>query len=321
ICLCYGICICLFNLTSATGIGVSHRAADARTTSAPTTPVPYKSPGPYLVEYPYRYHFIINEPTKCQQQKPFVVLVVPVAPHNRADRDIIRRTWGSESSALDKVVTLVFLLGLRSGEEAEKIQDQLLEESKEHGDLIQSNFLDCYKNLTIKTMVMLEWLDAYCPSAAYAMKIDSDMFLNVPNLVRMLADAPRTNYFTGLVTKSGLVLRDPKSKWYIPAEIYPEPVYPPYALGLGYVVSLDLQKKLVEASSHVLPIYIEDVFLGMCMKNLGIPLTEPPKWNYFNVLPVSYSRCAYSKLVATTTHQHADRVKDWEDFKKPGPYC
>ncbi len=74
-----------------------------------STPVPYVSPGPYLLEYPYEYHFIINEPKKCEEQKP----------------------------SLD--------------------------------------FLDCYKNLTIKTMVMLEWLDSYCSSASYAMKIDSDV--------------------------------------------------------------------------------------------------------------------------------------------------
>ncbi|XP_044054912.1 beta-1,3-galactosyltransferase 2-like [Siniperca chuatsi] len=178
-------------------------------------PVPYVSPGPHLVEYPYEYRFIINEPKKCEQQQPFLVLIVPVAAHNRAHRDIIRSTWGGESLVLDKVVTLFFLLGLHTGEGAEQLQEQLLQESKEHQDLIQSDFLDCYKNLTIKTMVMLEWLDAHCSSASYAMKIDSDMFLNVPNLISMLSNAPKTNYMSGLVARGGAVLRDPNSKWLV----------------------------------------------------------------------------------------------------------
>ncbi|XP_073319978.1 beta-1,3-galactosyltransferase 2 [Pagrus major] len=287
----------------------------------PPTPVPYQSPGPYLVEYPYEYHFLINEPTTCEQQKPFLVLMVPVAPHNRAHRDVIRSTWGGESLVLDKVVKLFFLLGLQTGEGAEQLQEQLLQESKEHRDLIQSDFLDCYKNLTIKTMVMLEWLDSHCSGASYAMKIDSDMFLNLSNLIRMLLNAPKTNYMTGLVAREAAVLRDTTSKWYIPEELYSNSHYPPYALGLGYVLSLDLPKKLVEASRHVKPIYIEDVSLGLCLKHLGIDPTDPPGWGYFNVFPVEYSRCAYSRLVATTTHAHADRVKNWEDFKKPGPYC
>nr|XP_046252477.1 beta-1,3-galactosyltransferase 1-like isoform X2 [Scatophagus argus]XP_046252483.1 beta-1,3-galactosyltransferase 1-like isoform X2 [Scatophagus argus] len=290
-------------------------------TTAPPSPVPYKSPGPYLVEYPYDYHFIINEPQKCEQQKPFLVLMVPVAPHNRKHRDIVRSTWGGESPVLDKVVMLFFLLGLHTGEGAEQLQDQLLQESKEHQDLIQSDFLDCYKNLTIKTMVMLEWLDFHCSSASYAMKIDSDMFLNVPNLINMLLNAPKTNYMTGLVARGGAVLRDKSHKWYVPVELYPHPQYPRYALGLGYVLSLDLPKKLVEASRHVKPLYIEDVYLGLCMQHLGIPPTDPPNWGYFNVFPVGYSRCAYSRLIATTTHENSDRLSNWKDFKKPGPYC
>ncbi|XP_038557940.1 beta-1,3-galactosyltransferase 1-like [Micropterus salmoides] len=287
----------------------------------PPAPVPYVSPGPYLVEYPYKYHFVINEPKRCEQKKPYVVLMVPVAPHNKAHRDIIRSTWGGESLVLDKVVTLFFLLGLHIGEGAEQLQKELLQESTEHQDLIQSNFLDCYKNLTIKTMVMLEWLDTHCSSASYAMKIDSDMFLNVAKLINMLLDAPKTNYMSGLVARGGVVLRDRNSKWYVPEEIYPGSVYPRYALGLGYVLSLDLPKKLVEASRHIKAIYIEDVYLGLCMQHLGIPPTDPPDWGYFQVFPVQYSRCAYSKLIATTTHEHSDRVWAWKDFKKPGPYC
>ncbi|XP_049419908.1 beta-1,3-galactosyltransferase 2-like [Epinephelus fuscoguttatus] len=287
----------------------------------PPTPVPYVSPGPYVVEYPYEYHFIINEPKKCEQQKPFLVLMVPLAPSNRAHRDIIRSTWGSESLVLGKMVQLFFMLGLHSGEGTPQLHEQLLQESREHQDLLQSNFLDCYKNLTIKTMVMMEWLDSYCSSASYAMKIDSDMFLNVHNLVNMLLNAPKSNYMTGLVARGAMVLRDPKSKWFLPVELYPQPQYPRYALGLGYVLSLDLPKKLVEASRHIKAFYIEDVYLGLCMQHLGIPPTDPPNWGYFQVFPVMYSRCAYSRLIATTVNGNRDRVADWKDFKKPGPYC
>ncbi|KAM9319121.1 beta-1,3-galactosyltransferase 1-like [Pholidichthys leucotaenia] len=285
------------------------------------TPPPYVSPGPYLVEYPAEYHFIINEPQRCEQEKPFVVLIVPVAPDNRAHRDIIRSTWGSESLVQDKVVKSFFLLGLYKGKGEEQLNEKLLLESKEHHDLIQSNFVDCYKNLTIKTMVMLEWLNSYCSVVSYAMKIDSDMFLNVCNLIDMLLKVPRTNYMTGLVVHGARVLRDKKSKWYLPVDLYAPPQYPHYALGLGYILSLDLTKKLIKASRHVKPVYIEDVYLGLCMQHIGIPPTAPPSSNYFHVIPVPYNRCAFSRIVATTTVQKADRVWMWTDFKKPGKYC
>ncbi|KAM3625370.1 uncharacterized protein V6R79_011107 [Siganus canaliculatus] len=199
---------------SVTSTTVAHMTSPAAAVnSVPPTPLPYKSPGPYLVEYPYKYHFVIDEPKTCEEQKPFVVLLVPVAPFNRAHRDIVRSTWGGDSLVLSKVVKLFFLLGLHAGDGAQQLQEQLLQESREHQDLIQSDFLDCYKNLTIKTMVMLEWLDSRCSSASYAMKIDSDMFLNVPNLVQMLLNAPKKNYMTGLVEREAQVHRDPNSKW------------------------------------------------------------------------------------------------------------
>nr|XP_040026035.1 beta-1,3-galactosyltransferase 2-like [Gasterosteus aculeatus aculeatus] len=303
---------------------VATDAATQRTTPSEAekaTAPPYRSPSPYLVEYPSEYHFVVNEPEACERQKAFLVLVVPVAPGNRAHRDIIRNTWGGEGAASGRAVALLFLTGLPGGEGAAQVQEQLLLESRQYHDLIQSDFLDCYKNLTIKTMVMMEWLDSHCSGASYAMKIDSDMFLNVPKLVEMLLDAPKTNYMTGLVERGGAVLRDRTSKWFLPEEIYPWNYYPGYALGLGYVLSLDLPKKLVEASRHVDAVYIEDVFLGLCMKHLGIQVTDPPSQNYFHVFPREYSRCAYSQLIATTTNSDVDRVSIWKDFKRPGPYC
>ncbi|KAM4597238.1 beta-1,3-galactosyltransferase 2-like [Fundulus diaphanus] len=285
------------------------------------TAVPYVSDGLYLVEYPYEYHFTMNEPLKCEQEKPFVVLIVQVAPRNRAHRDVIRSTWGSEKLVQGQEVRLFFLLGMQTGDDAQQVHQQLLQESKEHHDLIQSNFVDCYKNLTIKTMVMLEWLNSFCSSAPFAMKIDSDMFLNVPNLVALLLKAPRTNYMTGLVEHEAPLSRDPSSKWYVPEDLLSDAFYPPYALGLGYILSLDLTKKLIEASRHVKALYIEDAYLGLCMKHLGIRPTDPPNGFLFHIKPLRYRRCDYSKLIATTTEENMDRVQIWRDFKKPGRYC
>ncbi|XP_060899706.1 beta-1,3-galactosyltransferase 1-like [Labrus mixtus] len=291
------------------------------TTTEPQTPVPYKARGPYWVEYPHEYHFTINEPNKCELQKPFLVLMVPVAPRNRLHRNIIRSTWGNERLVLGKVVTLFFVLGQHIGEEAEQIQKQLLEESEKHHDLIQGNFMDCYNNLTIKTMVMMEWLNLQCPNISYAMKIDSDMFLNVPKLISMLLNAPKTNYMTGSVIIGARVFRDRESKWFLPESSYPDPYFPPYANGVGYVFTQDLPKKLVEASRHVKALFLEDVYIGMCMLHLKLHFTNPPVPTYFHTGDLNYSRCGYSRLIYTQTSDLMDRIWIWKDFKKPGSYC
>ncbi|XP_032366797.1 beta-1,3-galactosyltransferase 2 isoform X2 [Etheostoma spectabile] len=278
------------------------------------------SPDPtseYFVAYPHRYGFVLDELHRCRQESPFLVLMIPVAPHNREARDVIRNTWGKETTVLGRVVSHYFLLGLSKEEDGtETIKEQVLQESQTHHDILQSDFLDSYNNLTIKTMVMFEWLSSHCPNTSYAMKIDSDIFLNIRNLVDMLLKAPRHLYMTGIVARGAAVLRDHNSKWYLPVSAFPESSYPPYALGLGYVFSLDLPQKILEASAHVKAVYIEDVYVGLCMRHLGIALTDPPHGNLFRAyMPNEASNCYWTSVI-TTLLQNSNQLSDaWGTYQ------
>ncbi|XP_037390434.1 beta-1,3-galactosyltransferase 2-like isoform X3 [Pygocentrus nattereri] len=231
----------------------------------------------YHEAYPHNYGFIIDEPDKCEQENPFLVLMVPVAPHELEARNAIRSTWGNERVVQNKNITVVFSLGL-PGIEAEKQQEELRLESQQYHDLIQSDFMDTYINLTIKTMVIMDWLATRCPQASYAMKIDSDMFLNLENLMSLLLrpDTPKENYMTGKVMWNRPVIRDKNSKWYVPKELYDEDYYPTYLLGMGYVFSNDLSRKIVEVSKEIKPFNIEDAYVGACVEQIGISPSDPP---------------------------------------------
>lgn len=174
----------------------------------------------------------------CKTKNPFLVLMAPVAPNNVAARDAIRQTWANNSLVQGKVVLTLFMLGLSNRDNAEQLQEKLRQENLQHSDLIQSDFMDTYLNLTIKTMVIMDWLATHCTTAAYAMKVDSDMFLNIDNLVTMLQkpDIPKQNYLTGMLMWNRPVIRSKNSKWYVPEEMYPDPIYPTYTLGMGYVL-------------------------------------------------------------------------------------
>uniref|UniRef100_A0A8C7ISR9 Hexosyltransferase n=1 Tax=Oncorhynchus kisutch TaxID=8019 RepID=A0A8C7ISR9_ONCKI len=274
--------------------------------------------------YPRNYHFIVDEPDKCNTQTPFLVLIVPVAPGNLAARDAIRRTWGNETLVQGKKVQTLFMLGLPGGPVAQELQEKVNQESRTHHDLLQSDFKDTYHNLTIKTMVILEWLVSQCPEASYAMKIDSDVFLNVQNLVSMLVspDTPKQNYMTGLVWWHSPVLRNPNNKFFLPYEVMAESEYPPYPLGFGYIMSMDLPKKIMGVTPQIKPIYIEDAYLGMCLKRLGISPTNPPSKSLFDVNPIySYGRCKLSTVVAVTTTNVSQLLRYWQDYTRPGPPC
>ncbi|XP_062281281.1 beta-1,3-galactosyltransferase 2-like [Scomber scombrus] len=280
-----------------------------------STPSADPSPSsPYFVAYPHQYHFILDEPDRCRQERPFLVLMIPVAPHNRKARDAIRNTWGKETKVLGQVISHYFLLGRST--EADGSEEQVLQESQKHHDILQSDFLDSYRNLTIKTMVMFEWLSNHCPNTSYAMKVDSDMFLNVHNLVSMLLKAPQHLYMTGLVALNRAVLRDHNSKWFLPFSAFPESMYPPYAMGLGYVFSLDLPKKILKASAHVKAVYIEDVYVGLCMRHLGITPTNPPNGGWFRAtIPFWQGSCYWTSVITTILESSEQLLDTWETYQ------
>ncbi|KAF3687958.1 Beta-1,3-galactosyltransferase 2 [Channa argus] len=281
-------------------------------------------PASYYVAYPRNYTFIMDDTPTCRTTTPFLILIVPVAPGDKAARDAIRNSWGNEKLVLGQVVETLFIIGLHGGADAEQQQEKLREENLKHHDLIQSNFQDSYRNLTIKTMVMLEWLAAHCVKASYVIKTDSDVFLHVQNLVKLLLDpsTAKQNYMSGLVWWNSPVLRNPLTKSYMPRSVVAESEYPPYPLGMAYVMSLDLPAKILSVSPHIKPIYIEDAYLGMCLKHLGISPTDPPEQTMFIVDPRHpLSNCILSKVVAVLTTGITQMTSYWERSRQPEAKC
>ncbi|XP_029018578.1 beta-1,3-galactosyltransferase 5-like [Betta splendens] len=284
----------------------------------------WEDPGPYHVAYPRNYRFIMDDTATCRNRTPFLLLMVPVAPSDVEARDTIRKTWGSEKSVLGQTVETLFILGLPGGPDHEQQQEKLHQENLQHRDLIQGRFQDTYRNLTIKTMLTLEWLSLYCTKASYYMKIDSDMLLHVPNLVKLLLDpkTPKQKYMSGLVWWHSPVIRNPFNRFYMPARVFAEPEYPPYPLGMAYVMSLDLPAKLLQMSSQIKPIYIEDAYLGMCLQRLGLAPTDPPEDTMFLVLPKHpLSNCRLSKVIAVTTESRQQMMSYWQKSKRLEAEC
>jgi beta-1,3-galactosyltransferase 2 len=284
-------------------------------------------PRKYLIQhhiaFPRNHHFILDDTDVCRSNTPFLVLVVPVAPSNRKARDAIRKTWGTETLVQGELIQTVFLLGLPSRGNITEQQEHVSMENLQYHDLIQSDFTDSYNNLTIKTMVIMDWLATRCSKVSYAMKIDSDVFINVENLVSLLKSPgiPKELYLTGMLMWNRPVIRDRSSKWYVPKEMYPDPHYPTYTLGMGYLFSIDLTSTFVEVSKSIEPFNIEDAYIGMCMKKLGLSPTQPPHPDQFRAYLGKYNRCTFSKIITYILGSPQQLVTFWTDLKKPGPPC
>ncbi|XP_041659534.1 beta-1,3-galactosyltransferase 2-like [Cheilinus undulatus] len=266
------------------------------------------TPGPYA--------YIISEPDKCSQsrQAPFLVLLISTEARQEKARNAIRQTWGNESVTPDLRLIHLFLLG-RNGEKLGVLQQKMLEaESSRHHDIIQQDFRDTYNNLTIKTLMGLNWVALHCPQASYVMKTDSDMFVNTENLIENLLQPkmkPKMNYFTGHMMEDFSPIRNNESKWYVPPELYPGNRYPTFCSGTGYVFSGDLVTKIYQASLNVPYINLEDVYVGLCLAKLGVKPTPPPNPLLFNHWHVSYSSCRYKHLITSHGFNPKEIFRYW----------
>ncbi|XP_075434312.1 beta-1,3-galactosyltransferase 2-like [Ascaphus truei] len=270
---------------------------------------------PLAPPYPHPYKFLINQPEKCQNRNPFLILLVAGQSHDTHTRNIIRETWGNERNHLDVGVTRIFLVGV-SPVARESTQRLLEVESMVFADIVQQDFLDTYYNLTLKTLMGMEWVAKFCPNASYVMKIDNDMFLNVDYLIRSLLrpEMPaRSDYFTGYIVANTGPYRRRSSKWYVPKEIYPNSTYPPYCAGPGYVLSVDMARKIYEVAQVIRVIPMEDSFMGICLYELKIPPTRSPA-NMFNGHRINYDRCAFHNLVMVHHYEPEELWTIWPDF-------
>ena len=167
-------------------------------------------------------------------------------------------------------------------------------ESETHGDILQERFEDSYRNLTIKTMLILKWYNQKCSHIPYLLKVDDDVFVNTKNLYKVASQNTKADILIGHLHCDAKVVRFKRSKWYISESEYKEETYPPYLNGPGYLMSSSTAQKLFRAAYDV-PLFVyEDVYLtGIVARAAGIQSTffqsgfrtERSKLFYFYRLP------------------------------------
>ncbi|XP_050408093.1 beta-1,3-galactosyltransferase 2 [Patella vulgata] len=224
----------------------------------------YAVPGPniFLSEHNFddsrthNYKYLINESKICKPfpDKIFLLIAVSSRTSEFEERKVIRKTWGS-LAVNNTEIRLVFMLGYRP----EINHHDLKTESENYHDIIQEDFYDSYHNLSIKSEAILRFASTFCPGVKYIVKVDVDVFINLPFLIEDLRKNDGRNMIMGHAFKSLSPHRNPKSKWY--AESYPLTYYPDYVSGPAYVLSGDITSKLLSVALKTKYYYLEDVFI------------------------------------------------------------
>jgi beta-1,3-galactosyltransferase 1 len=158
------------------------------------------------------------------KERKFIACFVISAPKNDHRRNAIRKTWG-------KLIKPIFLMGKSDKETTRSV----IQEAQQFNDIIIEDFVDSYINLTIKTAFAMKNFVSHFNSSKYFFKIDDDAFLNVEGLYEHLKAVPESS-LVGQSESYSIPIRDENHRWYIPEFLFEGDVFPPYLLGLAYLI-------------------------------------------------------------------------------------
>lgn len=226
---------------------------------------------------PVEAKFIIKGSQICSTRVKYmtILILVPSMPSNYLVRDSIRSTYGSYAHKTfyveDNVhgkedqrvsVKLAFLVGKDNDIETESM---IQKESRTHGDIIYADFIESYRNLTWKMLIALNWVTMYCNNIDFMLKVDEDVFVNIPKLVKELRARPydKQGSIYGFLYHNSNVNR--KGSMGITMNEFPLHKYPTYASGNSYVISGNIISRLLMASEYLPYMPKEDAFITGCL--------------------------------------------------------
>lgn len=185
-----------------------------------------------------------------------LLILITSAPAHRDARLAIRQTWGHYATRRD--IAMAFILGATN---VQSIEDSLEAESYMYSDIIRGRFFDSYNNLTLKTISSLEWVDTYCSRAAFVLKTDDDMFINVQRLMSFI-DKHRSDdrVIYGRLAKKWKPIRNKRSKYYVSPQQYFPSVFPQFTTGPAYLISGSAVHDLYLKALVQTYLKLEDVF-------------------------------------------------------------
>ncbi|KAK2157394.1 hypothetical protein NP493_1883g00014 [Ridgeia piscesae] len=247
-------------ITTISKTMTTRRMTTTKTTMATTTMSPEQVPEQIYyrrqetIVNPFPYVLVTSPRTACPDGI-ILVIVVHSHPSYRDRRDAIRRTWGRYGNGQQgkpRSTRLVFALGVDPKVSADAVRA----ESEIYDDIIQGNFVDSYKNMTLKSLFGLKWVSEQCARVPYMLKSDDDTFISIPYLIEILQATRPTRSIMGPHNLGSPVYRT--GRWAISKELFPFNRYPEYESGSGYVITVDIVRELYETSAYVTPLPIED---------------------------------------------------------------
>lgn len=203
-----------------------------------------------------------------KRTRVFIACITAQTDRAVRQRSRVRETWLGQVKAQfnSDEVDAMFFVGIAVPEKKDpnrpKISDQVLQEMKDHNDIVVVDAPDTYAGLINKVRTVLQWIDND-RDIEYAAKFDDDCYVNVQLLLNELRAIPPVRTYFGNMMAGGKVLRTTRNaEPNLPRSM---DWYPPYASGAGYALSSDLVKLVAYPAVKLVDMVNEDAHLGIVL--------------------------------------------------------
>ena len=219
--------------------------------------------------------FLIENRDICKKVPALKYIVYVYSTAQRFKRrEVLRSTWLNTALLQSRGVARVFLLGRQDGKNSQAIQSNIIAENEIYGDIVQGDFHESYRNLSLKGLMGMKWLSTYCRNAGLVIKIDDDVAVNFVNLLSHLAKyEDEKNSFVCRIRRDAEILRDESTcgKWCVPWQELPmRRYYPDYCSGGIYVMTSDMPPLLYKAVHSAEFVSMEDAYItGVLRETIG----------------------------------------------------
>lgn len=239
--------------------------------------------------------FTITEAANVTVQIPYLLIVVCSYHEHYTFRQAIRQAWGNIQKP---GIMLIFLIG----KHREKYWNWFVKhENSIYGDILQLNITESYANLSRKILCGISWVLNRLPEITYFMKVDDDVYINIPYLLEILqTNLIDNDHILGALNVNALVNRNMRDSWGVSYQNYPYSHYPPYVSGGAYVMTLVAARTILDVAAYYPIVQIEDAYItGILAKAANVKHVSHPGFAFWTSQKSSACDILLNRMVSS----------------------
>uniref|UniRef100_A0A0R3S040 Hexosyltransferase n=1 Tax=Elaeophora elaphi TaxID=1147741 RepID=A0A0R3S040_9BILA len=238
-------------------------------------------PATYLYENDWAYFEPFHIPACNINQKmdKFLLIVVKSSPlHFSAT---IRVTWGSVFNHSEFTIKTIFVIGRESFSEK---NEQLQKEIKLHNDILIGDYIDSYRNNTLKFLSAVQFSFSYCRqqyTVPHALFVDDDYLVLVQNLIAEVKKYdPHDHLYMGWRFDTR-PFRTRFHKHWVSIATYPFNRYPPYISAGAVLLSSQTIREMYYAIQYTRLYSYDDIYAGILAKLLKLTVQHNKNMHFW----------------------------------------